>query len=99
VERELGVASQSPLTFQDLSLPLPRIQSDSVILPSEILDRVMYWEVDPNWDGKLFHSREQAARPWRKGDLRSSLPLPRNHAKICIRVVLISGEVIQQPMS
>ncbi|MEJ2412074.1 MAG: site-specific DNA-methyltransferase, partial [Anaerolineales bacterium] len=27
VERELGVASQSPLTFQDLGLPLPRIQS------------------------------------------------------------------------
>jgi len=99
VERELGVASQSPLTFKDLGLPFPRIQSDSVILPSEILPRVMYWEVDPNWDGKLFHSREQAARPWRKGDLRSSLPLPRNHAKICIRVVLISGEVIQQSIS
>ncbi len=98
LERELGTTQQSLLTFKDLGLPLPRIQSDSVILPSEILDRVMYWEVDPNWDGKLFHSREQAARPWRKGDLRSSLPLPENPEKICIRVVLISGELIQQPI-
>jgi len=98
LERELGTTQQSLLTFKDLGLPLPRIQSDTVILPSEILNRVMYWEVDPNWDGKLFHSREQAARPWRKGDLQSSLPLPENPEKICIRVVLISGELIQQPI-
>jgi site-specific DNA-methyltransferase (adenine-specific) len=99
VERELGTAPQQLLTFKDFGLPLLKIQNESVILPPEILPRVMYWEVDPNWDGELFHSREQAARPWRKGDLRSSLPLPENRGKICIRLVLISGEVIQQSMA
>lgn len=99
VERELGTAPQSLLTFKDLGLPLPKIQNESVILPPEILAQVMYWEIDPNWNGELFHSRKQAARPWRKGDLRSSLPLPEILGKICIRVVLISGEVIQQPIS
>ncbi len=99
VQRE-GEADPGPRKqFLDLDLPVPNLREGAVSLPAEVVPRVLYWEVDPDWDGKQFQSRLQSARPWRVGDLVPTLQLPEKWGKVCVRVVLISGEVIQQSLN
>ncbi|MFN2280269.1 MAG: DNA-methyltransferase [Anaerolineales bacterium] len=99
VQREASLAPESLQEFSDLALPVPQMQDGVVTLPAEVLPRVMYWEIDPDWDGTGFCSRLGAARPWRVGDLDPSLPLPDKWGKVCLRAVLVSGEVVQQPLN
>ena len=89
--KEVPMKSLKDLGFAEISIKDGKIQ-----LPSEIIPNVEYWEVDPDWQGEIFHSRYQAVRPLRKGDLPSSMILPDSGKKICLRIVLISGEQIQQ---
>ena len=53
-----------------------------------------YWEVDPDWDGKIFKSAMQAKRPARSGDLPLELKL-KTGGNICIRCVTIRGKQYQ----
>jgi DNA modification methylase len=54
-----------------------------------------YWEVDPDWDGKIFRSARQAKRPNRSDDIPLSLTLPGKPRRLCVRAVAINGEQIQ----
>ena len=83
-------------SLKDLGITTISIKDGKIQLPSEIISNVEYWEVDPDWHGEIFHSRYQAVRPLRKGDLPSSMILPDAGKKICLRIVLTSGEQIQQ---
>jgi DNA modification methylase len=53
-----------------------------------------YWEVDPNWDGKTFHSAGQAVLPLRSGEIIRSLPVPESKPgrRVCVRAVTSEGE-------
>jgi DNA modification methylase len=53
-----------------------------------------YWEVDPDWDGKTFHSAAQAVLPLRSGEIARSLPLPESKPgrRVCVRAVTSAGE-------
>ena len=82
--------------LEELGYPGICIEDGIIQLPPELISNVEYWEVDPDWRGEIFHSRYQAVRPLRKGDLPSSLILPETGGKVCIRIVLVSGEQIQQ---
>lgn len=65
------------------------------ILPREDL---IYWEVDPDWDGQVFKSLVQAARPLRDGDIAANLPLGKRkagHKSVCVRLVMAGGEQFQ----
>ena len=42
-----------------------RMDGDRLFLEGARLDEVDYWEVDPDWDGKVFRSVGQAVRPVR----------------------------------
>jgi site-specific DNA-methyltransferase (adenine-specific) len=53
-----------------------------------------YWEVDPNWDGKIFKSAAQAQRPVRSGEIPMQLKVKDRH-KACLRVVTVQGEQFQ----
>ena len=53
-----------------------------------------YWEVDPNWDGKIFKSAAQAKRPARSGDLPAELKI-KTGGNICIRCVAVNGRQYQ----
>jgi DNA modification methylase len=77
----------SPFVFQ-------RSPSEICLIGSEI---PAYWEVDPNWDGDIFHSAAQAVLPLRSGEIIKSLPLIGNKpgSKVCIRSVTSSGEQVQ----
>jgi hypothetical protein len=67
-----------------------------VSLNTEQPEEIDYWEVDPAWDGKVFHSVVQAFRPRGKGGFVDHLNLPGSHCNppICVRVVDIHGNTI-----
>ena len=50
-----------------------------------------YWEVDPAWDGKLFHSAIQACRPNRTGEILRELKLPASLTRVRLRAVTLDG--------
>lgn len=96
VLHEKQVNLSHPKTTGDLGLPDPVIQDGSVLLDEELAERVLYWEIDPDWEGEVFHSRLCAARPWRKGQLQREISLPEIVGQVCLRIVLVNGEIIQQ---
>ena len=54
-----------------------------------------YWEADPAWDGKIFHSASQITRP-RKGLPMIELSLPiLSDLPVCVRLVTIDGQQYQ----
>ncbi len=57
-------------------------------------DELDYWEVDPAWDGKLFKSAAQAARPMRHGILPTEIKLKTGRS-VCVRLVTVRGEEYQ----
>jgi DNA modification methylase len=69
-----------------------RVNGNRVTLEGEGVGEVDYWEVDPNWDGKVYCSVAQAIRPLRKGIAPVTLKLPEGErGKIYIRGVMSSG--------
>ncbi|NUQ85813.1 MAG: site-specific DNA-methyltransferase [Anaerolineales bacterium] len=81
-------------------LPLPSLprgtrvglSRDSVSLNTGLdLD---YWEVDPQWDGKMFRSAAQAKRPARSGDIPLELKI-RTGGDVSIRFVTTKGGQFQ----
>ncbi len=62
-----------------------------------LLENLDYWEVDPNWDGRIFRSAKQGLRPHKKGTIPAELALPpgREEIKIAVRMLMIDGEQIK----
>jgi site-specific DNA-methyltransferase (adenine-specific) len=78
-------------------LPAPKSTKVHVSIESVSLDtRVAldYWEVDPDWDGKMFRSVAQAVRPARSGEILRELKIQTGRS-ICIRLVNAKGEQFQ----
>lgn len=55
---------------------------------------VDFWEVDPDWDGKMFKSAAQAQRHARSGVLPLELKT-KIGGKVCIRLVTVEGKQFQ----
>lgn len=73
-----------------------RLESGQVWL--EPLADLLFWEVDPEWDGGVFRSQAQAVRPPRDGTIRATLPLGERktgHSLVCVRLVMTSGKVYE----
>ena len=88
-------ASQIPLTR--LPASIVHLDQNSLSIEAPYLENLDYWEVDPAWDGRVFHSVSQAARPRKNKPIRDKITLPANtyavgSTKIAIRLVKISGE-------
>ncbi len=99
LQREESQKNPPIKNIKELGFPEITKQDQVIQLPPEMVPQVAYWEVDPDWQGEIFHSRYQAARPWRKGDIPSSMILPENGGKICVRIVLVNGDQIQQEIN
>jgi hypothetical protein len=54
-----------------------------------------YWEVDPDWDGKIFRSAFQARRSNRSTEISLEIKMPAAPTNVCVRAVSIDGSVIQ----
>ena len=57
-------------------------------------DEIDYWEADPAWDGKEFHSAAQNIRPKKKGRISSQIIIPTgpHDHPVCTRFVFVNGE-------
>jgi DNA modification methylase len=96
IEREINTPRPPYEGLDESSMPQPVIKDGKISLPEDLLSEVIYWEVDPNWDGEVFQSRYQAARPWRKGDIPASILLgDYNAGRVCVRMNFVSGEQAQ----
>jgi hypothetical protein len=69
-----------------------RVGADSVRLDTAF--DVDFWEVDPDWDGKMFKSAAQAQRHARSGELPLELKIKIGR-KICVRLVTVQGKQFQ----
>ncbi|MBL6964982.1 MAG: site-specific DNA-methyltransferase [Anaerolineales bacterium] len=72
------------------------LQSESeqpvLSLSESICDDIDYWEIDPHWDGDIFHSAAQAVRPFRKGKIPTKLIFPKIEGEISVRITRINGK-------
>ena len=94
---------QSPFTLESDSAHLPEWKSSSKIKAR--IDRGVikltasmdmdYWEMDPNWDGKLFKSAAQAQRPARREEIPLELKIKGGRNNVCLRVVSVKGDRYQ----
>lgn len=53
-----------------------------------------YWEVDPDWDGKMYRSVAQAVRPARRGHVPGELKVKAGGI-VCVRLISAKGEQFQ----
>ena len=68
------------------------VAADSVRLDTAL--DVDFWEVDPDWDGKMFRSAAQAQRHTRSGELPLELKMKIGR-KACVRLVTVQGKEFQ----
>jgi DNA modification methylase len=54
-----------------------------------------YWEIDPAWDGKVFHSVFQARRTNRSAEIPSEIKMPASPTNVCVRAVTVDGGMMQ----
>lgn len=70
------------------------LSADAVRLDTTL--DVDFWEVDPDWDGKMFKSAAQAQRHARSGELPLELKIKIGRTcKVCIRLVTVQGKEFQ----
>jgi DNA modification methylase len=68
----------------------------TICLDPDILPGVDFWEVDPAWDGKIFHSAAQAVRPRKNRPIAGVIYLPVTPGKpVCVRWVTVDGQPFQ----
>lgn len=69
----------------------------TLLISSNLLSELDFWEIDPDWDGQVFRSVLQAIRPRKKGTIQGVLSFPASisRGKIAVRLVKIDGEQLQ----
>lgn len=71
--------------------------SPTLTLPEDALTELDYWEVDPAWDGHIFHSAAQVLRPRKKKPIANQVEIPQtlDDRPVCVRAVHIEGKLTQ----
>jgi DNA modification methylase len=64
-----------------------------VELPEALLAALDYWEVDPDWDGKIFRSVTQVTRPRKDGAIsrQATIPFIPGARPVCVQFVSVDG--------
>jgi len=71
-----------------------RMDGDRLFLEGAQLDEVDYWEVDPDWDGKVFRSAGQAVRPVRGHEIPGYIEVKAGcSGNLCVRGGMNTGDV------
>jgi len=80
-------------TFGNNAITRPSASTLRFTPPQHNLD---YWEADPAWDGKIFHSVSQITRPRKGLPVTNELSLPiLSDLPVCVRLVTIDGQQFQ----
>ena len=83
--------SASPFALESATGKL--VQHDGMLKLETPLE-LDYWEVDPAWDGKVFRSAGQVARPVRSDKVPCELKI-KTGRDVCVRLVTVQGEQFQ----
>jgi site-specific DNA-methyltransferase (adenine-specific) len=91
----LEVNPRAAWTIQPGEARFFALNADTVTL-SNSAPQLDAWEIDPAWDGQVFHSHAQAFRT-RKGALEQVLALPQTKTgrRVCVRYLSVAGEMYQ----
>src|SRR3990172_9182566 len=73
---------------------LPVANLSDVLIRLETTLDVDFWEVDPDWDGKMFKSAAQSQRHARSGEIHFESKIKIGRAA-CIRFVTVDGKQFQ----
>lgn len=94
-------ATEREAEFQAGEAPPASLEAGSVALDPALLAELDYWEVDPAWDGCIFRSAAQAARPHKKRPIARQLDLPGEPSArpVAVRLVRVGGERIRFVLS
>ncbi len=96
LQREASHIPSALIDLDRLGYPEPTLKDGVISIPEELLPQVLYWEIDPDWQGEIYHSKYQAVRPWRKGEIASSIHLGEYRpGQVCVRILLVSGDQAQ----
>ena len=91
LERDSSVKDVISLDAKKIKV---QVTADSVSLDTAL--DVDFWEVDPDWDGKMFRSAAQAQRHVRSGELPLVLKIKTGNIRnVCIRLVTVQGKQVQ----
>ena len=76
---------------------IARIEGEQVFLTTNNPEEVHYWEIDPDWDGKVFHSACQAVHLRGKGHIPTRLQMPvlYQEQQVCVRSVDAHGVIAE----
>ena len=81
-------------TSQDVKNTKVRIVEDVIRLETSL--KLDYWEVDADWNGKVFRSVAQAKRHVRSGELPFELKIKNGRpGQVCVRLVTVQGKQYQ----
>jgi adenine-specific DNA-methyltransferase len=94
-QTSFSLERDSSFNFPLLSPPkTTKVKFSKDVLSLETKLNLDYWEVDPDWDGKIFKSIVQAKRPVRSGELPLELKIKAG-SNVCIRLVTVAGKHYQ----
>jgi len=89
LEREVSLKDATLYAGKKINI---RHSRNSITLDTSL--DVEFWEVDPNWDGKIFHSAAQAQRHTKNGELPLELKIKIGR-RVCVRLMTAQGKQIQ----
>ncbi len=95
IQRENSVPHTAYAPLLDGAGDGVKLEGSQLSLDPDLISRLDYWEVDPNWSGEIFTSTVQSARSRRAGDIDHALQLPEVGEKICVRLVQVDGSQSQ----
>lgn len=91
-QREEKIPEQVPQSCEDAV----ELKGDKLTLGANLSPTLDYWEVDPDWQGDIFHSVVQSSRPRRSGEIATELELPFVGKRVCVRLMNVRGEQMQE---
>jgi hypothetical protein len=71
-----------------------KVKIDGDLIKLNTTQDVDFWEIDPDWDGRIFKSAAQAQRHMRSGEIPLELKT-KIGGKVCIRLVTVQGKQYQ----
>ncbi|MBL8050053.1 MAG: site-specific DNA-methyltransferase [Anaerolineales bacterium] len=88
---ERDVAIKNEMAHKSKKVKI-KIAGDVIQLQTSL--HIDFWEVDSDWDGKLFKSVAQAQRHMRSGEIPMQLKI-KIGGKVCIRLITVEGKQFQ----
>jgi DNA modification methylase len=89
LEHDVGFKYDAPGDSKKIKV---RAHGNSIRLETSL--DVDFWEIDPDWNGKIFNSAAQAQRHARSGEISLELKIKLGHNP-CVRVVTVQGGEFQ----